>query len=304
MRTLDVTAASIPIGDIDLGSTLAALAFLHGDPTVRLAPGRFERATVTPAGAGAITVTWAPGRPEAQVETHGEGAAWLLERAPRLLGCTDDVGGFAPATPPLDDLWHRHRGDRIARTGTLWHDLAWFIVQQRVSRADAADHWRRLVADLGTPAPGVPSLIAPPDADTVAGLGYPHFHRYGIERQRADHLRGAARAVARLERLVDGDAVAAMPALRSVRGIGPWTASCLATQTWGERDAVIVGDHGIPAMVAWLLARERRADDRRMLELLEPYRPHRYRVIRLAFAGRAGPPRQHARAQRVDIRRW
>ena len=69
---------------------------------------------------------------------------------------------------------------------------------------------------------------------------------------------------------------AAMPLLRSVPGIGPWTATCLAAQTWGDADTVVLGDDGIPSMVAWLLAGERRADDARMLELLEPFRPHRH----------------------------
>jgi hypothetical protein len=43
--------------------------------------------------------------------------------------------------------------------------------------------------------------------------------------------------------------------------------------------------------VAWALAGEARADDARMLELLEPYRGHRGRVIRLLVAGHPGPPR-------------
>jgi 3-methyladenine DNA glycosylase/8-oxoguanine DNA glycosylase len=127
-------------------------------------------------------------------------------------------------------------------------------------------------------------LIAPPEPTAVARLTYHHFHRYGIERRRADNLLHAARAVVRLQTRVDKDLDLVMPALRSVRGVGPWTASCIATQTWGDRDAVIVGDSGIPSIVAWVLARERRADDGRLVELLESYRPHRYRVIRLAFA--------------------
>jgi hypothetical protein len=49
-------------------------------------------------------------------------------------------------------------------------------------------------------------------------------------------------------------------------------------------------------MVSWLLAGERRGDDARMLQLLEPYRPHRYRVVRLAFAGGTRPPRRAPRA--------
>ena len=298
-----MTALSVPIGDIDLASTLRTLAFLPGDPSTRLSRGRFERATVTPHGVGTIVVSWRTGESHADVETHGDGAAWLLERAPRLLGCTDDIDGFAPATEPVRDLWRRHRGDRITRTGTLWHDLAWFVVQQRIASVDAAAQWRRLVTDLGIPAPGPTSLVAPPDPEVIARTAYHHFHRYGIERQHAENLRRAAHAAIRGAASVDEPADVAVARLRSVRGVGPWTAGWLAAQTWGDRDTVIVGDHGIPSNVAWLLARERQADDQRLIELLEPYRPHRQRVIRLAFASGARPPRRHPRARRQDIRR-
>lgn len=305
---------SVAVGDIDLASTLRTLAFLPGDPTVRRAPGRFERATITPDGPGSIRVTWAAEGPagaqgsasrEAHVEAFGDGAAWLLDRAEGLLGVADDVAGFEPAEQPLRDLWRRHQGDRVPATGTLWHDVAWFVVQQRIDTTSAAEQWRRLVADLGTPAPGLDGMLVPPDPEAVARLPYHHFHRYGIERQRAEHLRRAARGARRLQRLVDEGvgAVDAMPVLRSVPGIGPWTATCLAAQTWGDADTVVVGDDGIPSMVAWLLARERRADDARMLELLEPFRPHRHRIIRLCYAAEIRPPRRAPRARRGDIRR-
>lgn len=286
---------------VDLGSTLAQLAVLPGDPTVRLALGRFERATSTPEGPGGIALGWDDG-PEVRIATYGPGGAWLADRVPGLLGHHDDVAGFEPTDPPLRDLWRRHRGDRIARTGTLWHDLAWFVVQQRVSRTDAAAQWRRLVSALGTPVPGLPGLLAPPAPATVARLAYHDLHRCGIERQRADTLLRAALAAHRLQHQVDGGAGAVLPALRAVRGIGPWTGSCLATHTWGAPDEVIVGDDGIPSIVAWLLAREPRADDARMLALLEPYRPHRYRVVRLAFLSGERPPRRAPRGRPHDIR--
>jgi 3-methyladenine DNA glycosylase/8-oxoguanine DNA glycosylase len=72
----------------------------------------------------------------------------------------------------------------------------------------------------------------------------------------------------------------------------------MAATTWGGPDTVLVGDDGIPARVAWLLAGEVRADDARMLALLEPYRPHRYRVVRLAFLGGVRPPRRAPRGPR------
>ncbi len=292
-----------PLGGTDPAVALRSLAMLPGDPSVRLAPGRVERASPTPEGVGSIAATWEPGGEEVRVETWGDGSAWLADRAPGLLGLADDVSGFAPTAPGLRELWRRFRGDRIPATGTLWHDLPAFIVQQRVSRADAAAQWRRLVTDRGPVAPGLPHLRVPPAPAELGRLEYHDLHRYGIERQRAAAMIAAARASVRLTAAPDLPADRALAALAAVPGVGPWTLGCLRTQTWGEADAVIPGDYGIPSMVSWLLAREARADDERMLTLLEPHRPHRYRVIRLAFLGGVRPPRRGPRVAAQDIRR-
>jgi 3-methyladenine DNA glycosylase/8-oxoguanine DNA glycosylase len=49
----------------------------------------------------------------------------------------------------------------------------------------------------------------------------------------------------------------------------------------GDADAVSVGDYHLPHLTSWALAGEARGSDERMLELLEPYRGHRGRVLRL-----------------------
>lgn len=298
---LMAAAVNVPIGDIDLASTLRPLAFLAGDPTARLQPRRFERATLTPDGPGVVVVTWVRGERTARVATSGDGDRWLLERAPRLLGCEDDVAGFSPDTPAVRALWRQHRGLRLTRTGTLWHDLACLVVQQRINGLDAAAQWRRLVRSLGSPAPGRLDLWVPPSPAALARLEYHDLHRFGIERRRAETLTRASAVVSRLHARVDAASDAVLPHLRGVPGVGPWTGSFLAAQTWAEQDTVIVGDYGIPSTVAWALAREEKADDARLAELLEPHRPHRFRVIRLASAaGRA--PRRHPRGRRTDIR--
>jgi 3-methyladenine DNA glycosylase/8-oxoguanine DNA glycosylase len=64
---------------------------------------------------------------------------------------------------------------------------------------------------------------------------------------------------------------------------------------FGDADAVSVGDYHLPSLVAWALAGETDADDARMLELLEPFRGQRARVIRLIVAGGGGPPRRGPR---------
>ena len=53
--------------------------------------------------------------------------------------------------------------------------------------------------------------------------------------------------------------------------------------------AVAVGDFHHKHTVSWALAREPRGTDERRLELLEPYRGHRWRVIRLVKSAGAAP---------------
>ena len=297
-----MTDLVLDTGEVDLDLTLAPLAMLPGDPTLRLAPGRLDRATLTPEGPGALCVTWDRAEAVARVRATGPGAGWLAAQAPALLGLHDDASGFDPSHGPLRDLWRRHRGDRVGATGTLWHDLAWFVMQQRVTRAEAAAQWSRLVRTLGAPAPGTDGLFVPPAPQVVGRLAYDRLHPLGVERQRAQHLIDAARCAHRLHRTPPPDRDAALAALGQVRGVGPWTLACLASVTYGSADTVITGDSGIPSMLCWLLAGERRGDDARMLELLEPYRPHRYRVIRLAFAAGSRPPRRGHRAPVHHIR--
>jgi 3-methyladenine DNA glycosylase/8-oxoguanine DNA glycosylase len=111
------------------------------------------------------------------------------------------------------------------------------------------------------------------------------FHRFGIERRRTDVIRRLAVVARRLEETVALPLETAYRRFRAIPGVGPWTAARTAMIALGDCDAVAVGDLHIPHMVSWWLAGERRGSDERMLELLEPYRGHRARVIRLLMAG-------------------
>ena len=59
----------------------------------------------------------------------------------------------------------------------------------------------------------------------------------------------------------------------------------------GDEDAVSVGDFHLPNLVAFALAGEPRGTDERMLELLEPWRGERARVVRLLELSGIAPPR-------------
>jgi 3-methyladenine DNA glycosylase/8-oxoguanine DNA glycosylase len=87
------------------------------------------------------------------------------------------------------------------------------------------------------------------------------------------------------------DFEAAERRLLAFPGVGIWTARSAMLRGMGFADAVPLGDYHLPHMVAFHLAGEPRADDARMLELLEPYRGQRARVQRLLEASGIRPPR-------------
>ena len=87
--------------------------------------------------------------------------------------------------------------------------------------------------------------------------------------------------------------------MRSLRGIGVWTARSLLLRGLGDADAVPLEDYHLPQIVAYHLdpgGAYREADDARMLELLAPAAGHRGRVV--MWVHRAGmPPRRAPRAR-------
>src|SRR6202012_3315880 len=89
--------------------------------------------------------------------------------------------------------------------------------------------------------------------------------------------------------------VKAREALRSLPGVGVWTAAETAQRAFGDADALSVGDYHVSKMIGWTLL-GRPVDDAVMVELLEPMRPHRHRVVRLLEAsGLAYEPRRGPR---------
>jgi 3-methyladenine DNA glycosylase/8-oxoguanine DNA glycosylase len=214
-----------------------------------------------------------------EVTTWGHGSEELLERLPRLLGFDDDVAAFDPPPGLVRDLHRRQRGLRLGSTGAVWDVLAATVLGQKVTTKEAKAGYRRLVARYGTEAPGPRAdLRLPPAPNRVAELRYEDLHPLGIERRRAVTLVECARRARRLEEALDMPPDDARRRLRSLRGVGPWTAEAVMGTAYGDRDAVLVGDFHLPNLVAWALAGEARAEDTRMLELLEPYRPYRRRA--------------------------
>lgn len=235
-----------------------------------------------------------------EARAWGPDAQTLLDQFPMLIGVDDRSRLRFPGTP-ADPFLKRMAGMRLGATGDLHGALVKAILGQIVTTAESAASFRSLCARFGDPAAGpVTGTFTVPSPSTIASLTYEDLHGAGIERRRAVVLIEAARRWSRLAPIVDASPSEARAALESIRGVGPWTSAKVVGAALGAPDEVPVGDYHLPNHVAWALAGEDRADDDRMLELLEPYRPVRRRVTMAIVQSGVAAPRY---GQRAAIRR-
>lgn len=285
---------------LDLVLTLGPLLRGRGDPTMRLAPGHAVRAWRT--AEGPVTLEIDHTGNDVGASAWGPGAAAALDALPALLGLDDEAAEtFAPDHPLLRDLRLRLRGLRFGRTGAVLDALVPAILEQKVTRVESQRAHRALAIRHGEPAPGPQRLHLLPSAAALADLPTWAYHLAGVEERRATTIRRAADVADRLERCVALPAAAAYARLESLPGVGPWSAAEVGQRALGDPDAVSLGDFHIPDTVAWALAREPRADDARLLELLEPYRGQRGRVIRWIESAGITAPRRGPRMEPRSI---
>ena len=289
--------------DIDLRLTLAPLRHGPQDPTMRLAypSGDAWRALRTPLGPA--TAHYVRDGADIKVEAWGPGADWALDKAGDAIGATDDRASFAPADRLMRRLNLWRSGLRMCRSNAIMQSLVPTILEQKVTTVEAHRAYRGLVYKYGELAPGPVRLFVPPGPELLASLPYEAFHPLGIEARRADFIRTACSYAKRLEETAEMPREDARKRLRALPGIGPWTVAEVERMALGDPDAVRPGDFHLPHTVAWVLAGERRADDERMMELLEPYRGHRARAALLIELSGNRPPRRAPRMRARDIAR-
>jgi 3-methyladenine DNA glycosylase/8-oxoguanine DNA glycosylase len=304
---LDAPAATTtwrPAHPVDVRRTLAPLRRGGGDPTHRVADdGAVWRTSWTADGPATYRVGQR-GPHEVTCEAWGPGAERVVASAPDLLGGRDDPSGFEPRHPLLVEAHARHPGLRVPRTGRVVEVLVPSVLEQKVTGTEARSSWRWLVQRYGTPAPGpAPAgMRVPPPAEVWRTVPSWDWHRAGVDPRRSRTVVEACRLAGRLEEAVGLDPAAATARLCAVPGIGVWTAAEVSQRALGDADAVSFGDYHLSQSVGWALL-GRPVDDDGMAELLEPWRPQRYRVVRLLEVAGPAKPRFGPRLTIQDHRR-
>lgn len=300
-RTLEFPGPASP------GLTLAPHRRGPGDPCFQLAAdGSTWRTSLLVSGPVTARIRRvAPNSVTCQA--WGSGADEFIESLPELLGLDDDFASFQATSfqaehPLVVEAARRVPHLRLGRSRRVLEALIPAVLEQRVQGIDAFRAWRLLVTKFGSPAPGpAPSRMrVPPSGEVWRGIASWEFHLANVDPGRARTIVGCAIRAGSLERLANRPAAEARTALTTLPGVGVWTAAEVAQRAFGDADALSIGDYHLSKMIGWTLL-GRPIDDVEMIELLEPMRPHRYRVVRLLEAsGLAALPR---RGPRLPVQR-
>ena len=310
--TAPASAEWAPGHPVDVRLTLSIMRMGRTDPCHRPDPdGSLWRTSLMPSGPVLYRVA-NKGRDRAVAHAWGPGAEEMLAGLPDLLGARDRPETFEPGHPLLEAAARRHAGLRIPRTGLLVEALIPAVLHQKIQGRDACASWTWLVRRHGTPAPvpdgilvpGPPMMVPPPPA---VWLDIPvwDWRRAGVEPSAVRTIRLVASRAAALERIAatsPGDHRAVYRAMTSLVGVGRWTAAEVGHRALGDADALSVGDYNLAPLTSHALAGRALAEEE-VEPFYEPWRPHRYRVMRLLeLTPEAWPPRRGPRMSRPEHR--
>lgn len=281
---------------------LATYRHGSGDPTFHRAADVVWRAARTPDGPVTLRLHLEPaGRGDRVVaQAWGPGSQWLLAGLPELLGAADDPDTFEVHHATLRHVAKEQQHWRVARSRLVIDSLIPAIIEQRVTGKQAFSAYRQLVRRFGEPAPGPTDVIASlrlmvaPDIAGWRRVPSWEWLRAGVDASRADTVQRVLRVASRLEECTELPRERAWRRLRSVPGVGVWTAAETMQRAAGDADAVSYGDYHVAKDIGHALTGVP-VDDEGLEQLLRPYAGHRYRVQYLVVAGRLGAPRHGAR---------
>jgi 3-methyladenine DNA glycosylase/8-oxoguanine DNA glycosylase len=201
----------------------------------------------------------------------------------------DGYGEFMTEDTGVLRLHRMLPGLRVIRVPWLYDMTCSAILQQRIRTVDAMRDWRRITQRYGSDAPL--GLRAFPSAEALAAVPQFALEEMGVDAKRAKTLLRFAREMQFVSLRPSMDFAALRKALLRVSGIGPWTTETVMGYGAGDTDAAIPGDLHLPHLVCYALAGEPEGSDERMMELLEPFRGHRFRIIRLLYEAGLSVPR-------------
>jgi DNA-3-methyladenine glycosylase II len=218
----------------------------------------------------------------------------LIQQASRSLSLDHDGAGWPDVgarDPVIGALQHEHAFLRPVCFYSAYEAATSFVIGQRISRRQSAVIKRDLADQLG-------------DRPTVSGTPVPAFPRpsrllelreaKGLNAEKVRRLHGLATAA--LDGRLDTERLRSMPEeealaeLRSLHGVGPFTADAVLYRGCGVADGLPGSDDLARDVVRDMYALEHvtGADVERIAEAWRPYRMWAVVLLRMAWTRREG----------------
>lgn len=197
----------------------------------------------------------------------------VLSKIRRLFGADTDVSRInkaLSADPLLAPLIRRRPGLRVAGAVDRFELALRAVLGQQVSVAAASTFSGRLAAMLGDKVEDAPVGLTRLNvtAGQVADSRPSKIARIGLTRARAETVVALAKAVVGGVLRDDADPEVQIVELKTIKGIGDWTASYIAMRALNCADAFPHGDLGLRKAAGGLTAKE-------LLAVAERWRPYR-----------------------------
>ena len=270
------------------------------DPTVRREPHRLLVARHFRDGPATLELT--ERKDSIVARAWGPGADAAVESAHAMLGLHD---------PGIDDFGHERlnamlrpvMGTRLSRMPSVAQELPCHVLQQQISWRDAARTWKLMVGIHGEPAPGPSGLTLPLSFDQLRRIPIHAYQRAGVIQNRIPTLREIGRLGSRIDDWLEESTERYLRLVQTLPHMGPWTARHTLAVAMGHPDVIVPKDYALPHTVCWALTGQPRGTDQQMVDLLEPFRGNRWRVVRLLWALNISAPRRGPRLASPHTRR-
>lgn len=239
-------------GAYRLDFTVDALRRLSANIVDRYDASAYRRILGTPSAPNPICVRQSSPQ-QLSIVISGPDADSQVSVVRHMLGTDADLRAWyrrCREFPWIAALAQTFRGLRPPCYPTLWEALCHSIVFQQLSIVAAASMMRRFVEALSRPfiTDGV-ELYPFPSPQAVLRARANALLSAGLSRSKASYIYDAAEAVAgsalSAQRIEALPTPAAAAELRSLRGIGPWSASVMLLRGLGRLDAFPLNDSGV-----------------------------------------------------------
>ena len=271
---------------VHLRRTFALQAFGNYDPSATWKAETLTKSFST--SGGVCTVTVSSTNDGILFAADGNEAKATVSELAAAAEINDGYTDFFPQHEAVASHHRQLPGLRLIRVPWLFDIACSAVLQQRVRSTDAMREWSSICSRFGQRASN--GKITFPSASVLSAVQLHDLQAIGIDARRARTLLLLARDMRLHPLRPEMSHEQLRLRLGRIPGVGPWTVEMILGFGASDKDALPVGDLYLPHLVSFALAGERRGTDEGMIVLLQPFRPHRFRVVRLLYSAKISVP--------------